>query len=1111
MSDAQNTKLSDVVRITRQYQRSIRIDVDLGRSDALEGYICHGTASAVLGSMSRQLLESNQRAFTWTGPFGGGKSSLAVALSSALVPDKKLRAKARKILPLSSMSAFDKAFPVRRGWLVLPLVGKRASIANELAIALKRVKGLNIGLESISPSSVIADLCSASEDGAFDGVLLIIDEMGKFLEATALGAGDDVYFFQELAEAAARTSGNVVVVGILHQSFSQYAARLGIDIRDDWAKVQGRFADIPLVAASDEVVELIGRAIESDKRPSWAVNASEVIAQSIRTRRPAVGVNFSISLNACWPLHPAMAALLGPISKRQFGQNERSTFGFLASVEPNGFLSYLQATTSDFVGWYTPSHYWDYLRANLEPAILSSPDGHRWAQAVEAVERTEAKTSDPLHVSLIKNIAIIDLFRNGSGLAAETDVLLSLFFDKSKSDIDAALEQLSKWRVVLFKKHIGAWSVFEGSDFDIDAAISQARASLPGIDFALLSSLSNLYPIIAKRHYHETGTMRWMELALCRLEDVKQIADNFKPQKGEFGLFLLALPGRDSNLSTALQYCQEYSKITPWPISIGIAPNHKRIDDLGIELLSLQVVQSRHELSGDPVARREVQARLSIVQASLEEQLRAAVINAKWVVGAQEIYSGSRLSTLASNLADITYENAPKLWSELVNRDKLSSNSVKARRDLLYCMLDYEEEESLGIVGFPAERGLYETLLRSTGLHRKDSDGIFRFLPPDEEHASTFKRLWDDAKGLFSDTATRVSVTEIHDLWSAPPYGVRNGAKHVILTAFMLAHKGNIAVYKDGIFIPKLTDADIDEYLQDERRFSLRWIIIDEEKAHILSGIADILKSVGVNSAARDPLEAARGLVSLVFGLPAWSQRTHSISQEARSVRDTLLKASDPHKVLFVDLAAMLEGSSGADYVKALRGPVVELVEAYEALLHRIEATMLETLDAPIDSLDRLRARAETLANVTGDLRQDAFAARLAKHDGSKESIEGILSLAANKPPRDWNDRDIDSSLLEIARFALRFRQTEALVSVRGRTPKSEAFAIVIGAGAQTKTISREFSISDRHTKAVESLSNEIIVRLKAEGMGIDVLLAVLARTGLQLTLDGELPEKSDG
>jgi len=1110
MTEAQNLMLSDIVRISRHYQRSIRIDIDLGRPDALEGYICHGTAMAALDSMSKQLRDSNQRAFTWTGPFGGGKSSLAVALACALGPDKKLRTKARQILPLDHLPAFEKAFPTRRGWLTVPVVGKRASVVQEIHKALRKALGLSADSRKASPSAIIAELCSAAEENHLDGTLLIIDEMGKFLEASALGSGDDVYFFQELAEAAARTKGKIVVVGILHQSFGQYAARLGIDTRDDWSKIQGRYSDIPLVAASDEVVELIGRAIDADARPPWSLKASEAIAASIRTRRPVVGEGFTHALDVCWPLHPAMAALLGPISKRQFGQNERSTFGFLSSVEPYGFRSYLQSTLKVDATWYRPSDYWDFLRANLEPAILSSSDGHRWAQAVEAVERAEAKTDDPLHVSLIKNIAVIDLFRNGSGLAAEPEVLRAIFVGKGQEEIDGALEQLTKWRVILFKKHTGSWSVFEGSDFDIDAAVAQARATLPGVDFKLLSSLSDLYPVIAKRHYHETGTFRWMDVALCRSEDAKQAAESFKPQKGEFGLFLLALPGKAKSLKAALRECGAHSRMKPWPVVIGVPPNHVRIDDLGAELLSLQSVQSRHELGGDPVARREVQARISAVRANLEEQLAAALARASWVADDVEMPAGSRLSQIASTLADRVYSDAPGIWSELINRDNLSSNSVKARRDLLWRMLENEEVENLGIAGYPAERGLYETLLRSTGLHRQDLNGVWRYLPPDSEHAPAFLKLWQATRDLFSDSEARVSVTDIHELCSAPPLGVRAGVMPVILTAFLLAHKGNVATYKDGVFVPRLTDADIDEYLQDARRFSLRWVTIDEEKTKILSGISKILSEVGAASAAKDPLEAARGLVALVLGLPAWVQRTGCLSSEARSVRDTLLKASDPHKVLFVDLAAVFGGADGKEYVDALRGPVKELAEAYNALLKRIESIMLEALDAPADDFGRLQARAEAVAGVTGDLRQDAFSARLAKHDGGKESIEGILSLAANKPPRDWNDRDIDSALLEIARFALRFRQSEALVSVRGRKPTSEAFAVVIGAGRQTQTISREFDVPDRHRAKVDSLAAELVDKLNAQGLRTDVLMAVLAKTGLRLAQD-ETREKPVG
>jgi hypothetical protein len=800
-----------------------------------------------------------------------------------------------------------------------------------------------------------------------------------------------------------------------------------------------------------------------------------------------------------------MAALLGPISKRQFGQNERSTFGFLASVEPHGFRYYLESTTKLDSPWYRPNDYWEYLRANLEPVILASNDGHRWAQAAEAVERTEAKSTDPLHVALIKNIAVIDLFRNGSGLAAETAVLKELVHPDFRDKVEDALEQLAKWRVAIFKKHIGAWSVFEGSDFDIDSATSQARATMPGVDFALLESLTNLYPVVAKRHYHDTGTMRWMNMALCRLDDAPKIAAKFSPKGGEFGLFLLALPGPGSNNNASARKCREYSTLEPWPIIVGLPPNHVRIEDLGAELLALQTVQSRHELNGDRVARREVQARISAVRANLEEQLREAVAQAKWFADEQEIERGSRLAPLASDFADDVFQDAPELWSELVNRESPSSNSVKARRDLLYRMLANEDSENLGIEGYPAERGLYATLLgggSGPGLHRQDPQGNWRFMPPEPQHAPTFQNLWKATRLMFVDSNTRVNVSDMQAVWASPPFGVRKGVMPVIFTAFLLAHKANLALYKNNNFIPRVSDADLDEYLQDPSQFFMRWIVIDAKKTSILSGISQILSEVGAVASTQDPLEAARGLVALVFGLPAWSQRTHTISDMARAVRDTLLKASDPHKVLFIDLAALLENASDQSYVEALRGPIVEIASAYDALLDRIQSTMLEALDAPAGRWDRLQARAQAVAGVTGDLRQDAFATRLAKHDGSKESIEGILSLAANKPPRDWNDRDIDHALLEISQSALKFRQAEAFVSVKGRKPTSEAFAVVIGAGAQTRTVSRSFSISDRHREAVETMAERLATTLKSEGYSTDVLLAALAKAGMRLTVE---------
>lgn len=1101
MTDNKQLALSDIVQISRQYQRSIRVDADIGRADALTGYICHATAASVVEGMCKQLAGTNQRCFTWTGPFGGGKSSLAVALASALHPDKNLRAKAREALRLDSKPGFDKAFPVRKGWLLVPAVGRRGSVVAELHASLRRAQGRNVdGRGKPTAQSLIAELLEEAKSRPQDGALVIIDEMGKFLEASALGSGDDVYFFQELAEAAARSEGRLVVVGVLHQSFAQYSARLGIDTRDDWAKVQGRYVDLPFVAASDEVVELIGRAIEVKERPPWMGDASTTIAEAIRSRRPAVGQNFAMALQACWPLHPAMAALLGPISKRQFGQNERSTFGFLSSVEPHGFRSYLNSTLKNEASWYRPSDYWDYLRSNLEPAILASPDGHRWSQAVEAVERAEAKTGDALLVSMIKNIAVIDLFRNGSGLAADSAVIASLFYPRPVVELDAALKNLSELKVALFKSYTGAWSVFEGSDFDIDAAIAQALAASPGIDYARLAQLMGLHPVVAKRHYHETGSMRWMELSLCSIEQAEKIAADYRPKKGEVGTFILALPSKGMKLRDARKRAQACAKLRPWPVMVGIPENHARIAELSAELVALEQVKDRHELSGDAVARREVYARLAATRAALEDQLQAAASLAKWHDGSDQVVEpGSKLSPVASSLAEDLFSHSPSVWSELVNRDSVSSNSVRARGDLLHAMVNAEGQEALGFEGYPAERGLYETLLKRTELHRQDASGAWRCMPPGDGFAEGFAPLWNATRALFSDANARVGAHEIYALWSAAPFGMKLGIQPVVLTAFLLAHKANIAVYKDGMFVPRLTDFDIDECLQDPDRFSLRWVAIDEDKNRILEGISKLLAEIGENAGAADPLEAARGLVAMVFNLPEWARRTSRLGQTAKGMRDMLLKASDPHKVLFVDLVSLLGASDGKAYVNALRAPLQELAGAYGKMLSEVEAKMLSALDASRDDLEALRERAKSVSGISGDFQMDGFAARLANYDGSRSSLEGILALAAERPPRDWVDRHIDAAVLELAKFARRFRESEAFAAVQGRKPHSEAIAVVIGAGSDTKTISRSFAISDRHRKTVEAKANELASMLQGQGLGTDVLLAILAKAGMKL------------
>lgn len=1093
----QDKCLSDVVEISRQFLRSVRIDTDIGREDALAGYVCQGTARSLLESMARQIRDTKQRAFTWTGPYGGGKSSLALLLCSLVGSNERLRAQANGILDLPTDHPVNSAFSAKgEGWLVVPVVGRRGRASEEI---LKCLNG-----ESETPASkrrtkidVIGELV-AQADRHPQGVLLIIDELGKFLES-AVQEGEDVYFFQELAEAASRASGKLIVVGILHQAFEAYAVRLGRQARDDWAKVQGRYVDIPLVAATDEVIELVGRAIEVDKGVdrSSAERISKVVASAIRTRRPGTPATVGTSLSSCWPLHPVVAALLGPISRRRFSQNERSTFGFLASREPLGFLEFLDGTAADGTLSYGPAHYWDYLSTNLEPAILASPDGHKWAQATDAVERAQTK-GNSLHIDLTKCVGLIEIFRGGSGLVPELSVLTESVPGCKETQILEALKDLVDWKILIERKHLNAYGVFAGSDFDIDGAINQARIELGTPDLSRLSSLTDLQPVLAKRLYHQTGTMRWFDRQIVKLEDAEQASWKTQRYPGSVGSFVLCLPPTGTGSIAARNRIRRLSEHHEHQRSLfGTPSNADRINELALDLIACErVFKTRPEIDGDSVARKELLNRTSLIRKSLEDELGQAFILSKWFWrgDSHSDLGTGHVNALASFVAETIYNKTPTFISELINRDEPSSNSNRARKDLMYRMAKNWNLPNLGFEGFPADRGLYEGLLRSTTIHAIRGGG-WNFGPPKTviQGREALFNFWREAENHLKQSTDLTSVADLYAVWIAEPYGLKKGILPILAMALFLSMRTHLALYVDGVFTPELTEANIDEWLHDPKRISLRFVPAAKDLDKFVEAVASSIPSQQLIPTTLEPLEVARSLVALYLGLPGWTKRTTTVSARTQSVRAMLLKASDPHKVLFSDLPTILEAASPDEVAERLKLVNNELLNAYKRVISEIRNNLTRALDHSDDDWVRLQERARVVKGIAGEFRLEAFVSRLESFDGTLAAVEGIASLAVSKPATQWVDRDIEAAILQLNSWSHEFRRAEAFAPLRGRPSTRRALGVVF-AGGMGLEFTASIDIDENERAVVSDLARELLGKL--QGPRREVALAALAEAG---------------
>lgn len=1078
-----NSRLSDLVRVAPYYQRSVQLNEDIGRQDAIDGYICHETARSVLHSMAQQVLNTNQRAFTWTGPYGSGKSSLALVLSNALSHNQK----AQVILRTDTITDFDKAFPTSsKGWLIIPVVGSRRSFITAISEAVERASNQKCD----SKDSIFKILKELSVSGEHDGVLLVIDEMGKFLES-AQTTGDDVYFFQELAELCSRTQGNLITVGILHQSFKQYGKvqRLSESTQNEWAKVHGRFADIPLISSTDEVIELLGNAIDSTIAISEPLKQQVIapVAESIRSRRQGVSTDIEGKFVNCWPLHPATTLIVGPASKKQYSQNERSVFSFLGSSESFGFQEFLKTSLATELQSYTPADYWDYLQANLEPAILASTDSHRWSIASNAVSKAEAMGTE-LHIAIVKNIAAIDLFKNGSGLAADLKVLQSLFTANKEKQLQAVISDLESWKIIVHRKFNHAWSVFEGSDFDIEKAVAQEKTSIVAVDTQQLSNLAKFSPVIAKKHLYDTGTLRWMGVSIVPQSELSSLLSNFKYSPNEFGQFIVLIDTAD-NASVKSQLKGLKSETV---FAVGRPENADAISDLAKELLAYEAAANRPELEGDNVARKEVNSRIATVKTLLERQLSLALKNNEWhIAGSKSAVRTDNLSRLASDLADEHFAQSPKIFSELLNRDSLSSSSVSARRNLLYRMLSNIKEEDLGIEGYPAEKGLYLTTLKNTGLHRKAEAADDWVISVPQNDAKRLAPLWHATDAYIKTNDDSVKAADIYEMWRKPPFGLKDGLMPILFWAYALSNTGRFAIYRDGTYLPAVEEIDIDYSLQNIKRIELRGVELTPSRLELLGFVSKALDNCGITLEQADPLTAARKLVAIVYKLEPWARNTREISKEAIELRDLLLKASDPHKVIFYDLEQVLNKKSDADIEHKLIAVIQELTSAYSSMLHTFDLLLKQQLDARADT--QIRQRAKNLKGTAGDFFIEAFLARLATYDSAEASIAGLLSLVSEKPLTDWTDQNVVQTRNEIIKLSRKFRELETIAGVNARHPARQAIALVYGAAG--KDFVRHIEVDELAYAKLEDIAATLLKQLKSTELDQELQFAVIAKT----------------
>ena len=1027
--------LAEQYSIAVRHQRSTRIDSDLS-VEFFSSLVYHGTAQTALETLLRQFGQTNQSAYTLTGPYGSGKSTIALLLTGLLNADKTIYDAATKTVNGQTQELLSKSILYNKGWLQIRSVGGVNTPVdvfwNATLNALKEhpnTTALTNKYQKMTPKNE-ADLISHWEslfievNPFVDGVLILADEMGKTLEYINKNKGE-LHLFQDLAEILGRVDTPVIFLGLLHQAFSEYAKDRGTKLQEEWGKIQGRYADIPYNVSTDETVALIAQSIipseTASKDATHYVNMTLNAIASLDNNKNRIE-QLSPRLKNATPLHPLVALLLGPISKRRFSQNERSTFGFLNSHEQYSFQMFLK-NHSDCNDRYSLHHLWDYLETNLEHAILSSPDGRGWAETSEVINRIDVPETT---LNILKSIALISLFGKPAKLYSTELTLQAAIGIEDVLELRKHLSILQDASAIIFRKYQSSWVIFEGSDLDIPTLLENKIEQLTNSNEAI-ENIKFSKQIIAKGHYHTFGSLRWAEQSLLQHLDSIELDKINSQQKGEFANFVLLMsPVEDDKL---ISFTKDNSTI-----ALANAFNASEIQTYAKEVYALELLKADKDIGAilvhDKVAQKEYESRLSDAQKMLWTAIEEGFTHSFWFTRGEK-QEALPLSEIASDLAENIYFNSPKILNELVNRNKLSGTAVSARKKLLEAMLDYSDKQNLDITGFPPEMSMYISCLKSTNLHI-EKDGEWQWSMPSD---SKLRGLFDTTTDYLKNNAgEKINLGDIESMWSGAPYGLSSGVFPILVFSYLQTLGQNIAFYEKAMSgdFEFISEPDVDYVLKlqkSPKELAVKFIRLEDKDKEWLQLLASYAATLTTRSVTTNLLSVATPFVTMMHGLPYWVKNANNLvpddsalNKKVLRLRDAFLQANDPHELLINKIVQLIDPDNKISFtarIDDIANCVTILNDAHEEMLRRMDSKVKQLFP---ETGGKLINMCQIVEDKSGDSRLKTFARELSKSQvlGLKW-LESLIAVVVGRGIQNWNETNLLTAEQKISDYSQDF------------------------------------------------------------------------------------------
>jgi hypothetical protein len=354
----------------------------------------------------------------------------------------------------------------------------------------------------------------------------------------------------------------------------------------------------------------------------------------------------------------------------------------------------------------------------------------------------------------------------------------------------------------------------------------------------------------------------------------------------------------------------------------------------------------------------------------------------------------------------------------------------------------------------PPEKSMYLSVLQQAQVHR-EVRGTWTLGNPPESDPCNVRPALDRIRALIQDQPdTRIPLDQIFRELRRAPYGLRDGLIPLLLAVIAIADEQEVAFYKNGTFLTELHQEAFLQLTKNPQDFEIQYCKIQGIRSEVFARLSHILELKPEGQARVELLDITRKLCVFAASLPEYTRTTKRLTRAALAVREALLTAQEPVKLVFHDLPTACgfpefhaqqsntTSKAAQQFVGTLKTALDELKTAFDRLQARQRTSIAKEFGCEGQDFSQARwliaSRAEALLLHVTEPRLKAFCFRLMDESLPEgEWLESVGSLLALRPPQRWKDEEEDTFDRELAALVGRFLRSESVVFRTAKGDKS--------------------------------------------------------------------------